>query len=132
MSGVDIFKMDVRQFNNIEIEIKTITKHMKPYNDKLKELKLKKKDLELKICDYMSQNEIDHCKLEDGSLTHQEKKTIVPLKKKDIKDIITNFFNNYYNDEFIKLSSLEKSDILFDFIYKENREFIEKSVLNRN
>lgn len=131
MSEIDIFKMNVRKFNSIEQEIKQITSQIKPYNDKLKELKSVKKELESIICSYMSSNEIDQCKLEDSSLIHKEKKSIVPLKKNDIKENITKFFNDNFNDRFIKLSSLEKSDLLFNFIYKENRIYNEKSTLDR-
>lgn len=131
MSDIDIFKMNVRQYNTIEDEIKSITLELKPYNEKLKNLKSSKKELETQICLYMQNNEINKCKLEDSSLIHKEQKTIVPLKKVDIKDSIAKFFNNNFNDKFIKLSSAEKADTLFNFIYKDSREFVEKSSLNR-
>tara|TARA_B100000886_G_C20385880_1_gene476024 strand:+ start:531 stop:932 length:402 start_codon:yes stop_codon:yes gene_type:complete len=131
MSNIDIFKMNVRKFNTIENEIKHISSEIKPYNEKLKELKTQKKDLEKIICSYMNENEIDQCKLEDSCLINKEKKSIIPLKKNDIKENIIKFFNDNFNDKFIKLSSLEKSDLLFNFIYKENRGYNEKYILDR-
>ena len=125
------FKLDVRKFNNIDTEIQGIITHIKPYNDKLKELKQQKKDLESQICNFMTSNDIDKCKLEDSSLIHQERKALVPLKQKDIKDSFTNFFEKHLDESFLKAKSDEKSELLFNFIYKENREYTEKNLLTR-
>lgn len=131
MSEVDIFKFDVRKYNNIELEIKQISQQIKPYNEKLKLLKIDKKTLESKICIYMNENNIDQCKLEDSSLVHNGKKNIIPLKKNNIKENIIKFFDNNFDDKFIKLNNLEKAELLFNYIYKENRDYIEKSILKR-
>lgn len=79
----------------------------------------------------MTSNDIDKCKLEDSSLVHQEKKALLPLKQKDIKDSFTNFFNKHFNDTFLHAKAEEKSDILFNYIYKENRDYSEKNILTR-
>lgn len=131
MSNIDIFKMNVRKYNDIEAEIKSLTCDVKPYNEKLKILKNSKKELENEICYYMSNNDIDQCKLEEGYLVHKEKKSIIPLKKKNIHETLNNFFKKNFDENFMKLSAAEKADKLFNFIYKDNREFLDKSSLNR-
>lgn len=131
MSDMEKFKLDVRKFNNIDTEIQGIITHIKPYNDKLKDLKQQKKELETQICNFMTSNDIDKCKLEDSSLIHQERKALVPLKQKDIKDSFTNFFEKHLDESFLKAKPGEKSELLFNFIYKENREYTEKNLLTR-
>ena len=131
MSDMEKFKLDVRKFNNIDTEIQTLMTHIKPHNEKLKVLRQQKKDLELQICEFMTSNDIDKCKLEDSSLIHQEKKALVPLKQKDIKDSFTNFFEKHLDDSFLKAKASEKSELLFNYIYKENREYSEKNTLTR-
>ena len=43
MTDMDKFKLDVRKFNNIDNEIQGLITHIKPFNQKLKELRLEKK-----------------------------------------------------------------------------------------
>lgn len=133
MSEVDTFKLEVRKFNNIDEEISKINKTIKPYQEKLKQLKQSKKELEGKICTFMLTNEIDQCKMEEGALVYEGKKAVVPLSKNAIKENILKFFKNESRkDSFKNGNDEEKSELLFNFIYdSENREYNDKSVLKR-
>ena len=129
-STIDHFKCDVRRFDSIDNEIKTITDKMKPLQTKLKELKQTRKTLEGTICSFMKTNEIGECKLEEGALLYKESKNVVPLSKEMIKDNIIKFFKDEYSDEFKKSSADEKANTLFKFVY-ENREYKENKSLKR-
>jgi hypothetical protein len=131
MTDIEVFKLDVRKFDNIETEIKSITKQMKPYQDKIKELKQQKQELQTTICGFMQTNEIGECKLQEGSLLFKESKGVVPLTKNSIKDNIFKFFQTESNKtEFKNANNEEKANLLFTYVY-ENREFKEKSSLKR-
>lgn len=129
-STIDHFKCDVRRFDTIDLEIKTINEKMKPLQNRLKELKQTKKTLESTICSFMETNEIAECKLNEGALLFKESKNVVPLSKEIIRFNIINFFKNYYNDDFKKYSAEEKAENLFKFVY-ENREYKENKTLKR-
>lgn len=129
-STIDHFKCEVRRFDNIDNEIKTINEKMKPLQSRLKELKQTKKSLENTICSFMETNEIAECKLSEGALLFKESKNVIPLSKETIRQNITNFFENKYDDEFKKYSAEEKAEILFKFVY-ENREYKENKTLKR-
>ena len=129
-STIDHFKCEVRRFDNIDSEIRTINEKMKPLQTRLKELKQTKKTLENTICSFMETNEIAECKLSEGALLFKESKNVVPLSKETVRQNIMKFFQNYYNDEFKKSSPEEKAESLFKFVY-ENREYKENKTLKR-
>jgi phosphoenolpyruvate carboxylase len=129
-STIDHFKCDVRRFDTLDTEIKTITDKIKPLQTRLKELKETKKTLESTICSFMETNEIAECKLSEGALLFKESKNVIPLSKESIRQNIIKFFQENYNDEFKKLNSEEKAEKLFKFVY-ENREYKENKVLKR-
>lgn len=129
-STIDHFKCDVRRFDSIDSEIRTINEKMKPLQFRLKELKESKKNLETTICSFMQTNEIAECKLSEGALLFKESKNVVPLSKEIIKQNIIKFFQEYYDDEFKKSSDDLKGDILFKFVY-ENREYKNNKTLKR-
>ena len=131
MSGIDIFKLDVRHFNTIDNEIKELNLKIKPMNEKIKSLKLSKKELEEKICKYMSINEIDQCELGDSILCNIESKKKQPLVQKTIKEIIFQFVKNELDNDFLKQDDEYKTDKIFNYIYKDNRTFVETHVLKR-
>lgn len=129
-SSIDHFKCEVRRFDTIDTEIKTINEKIKPLQSRLKELKQTKKSLETNICSFMQTNEIAECKLTEGALLFKESKNVVPLSKETIRLNIIKFFTDYYNDEFKKYNAEEKAEILFKFVY-ENREYKENKSLKR-
>lgn len=129
-STIDHFKCEVRRFDTIDSEIRTINDKMKPLQSRLKELKQTKKTLENTICSFMETNEIAECKLSEGALLFKESKNVVPLSKETIRQNIMKFFQDYYNDEFKKSSAEEKAESLFKFVY-ENREYKENKILKR-
>jgi len=129
-STIDHFKCDVRRFDTLDTEIKTITDKIKPLQTRLKELKETKKTLESTICSFMETNEIAECKLSEGALLFKESKNVIPLSKESIRQNIIKFFQENYNEEFKKLNSEEKAEKLFKFVY-ENREYKENKVLKR-
>jgi len=129
-STVDHFKCEVRRFDTIDTEIRTINEKMKPLQLRLKELKQTKKTLENTICCFMETNEIAECKLTDGALLYKESKNVVPLSKETIRQNIIKFFQENYDDEFKKSNAEEKAETLFKFVY-ENREYKENKTLKR-
>ena len=130
-TNIDHFKCDVRRFDTIDSEIKKINEQMKPLNSRLKELKTTRKTLENTICCFMETNEIAECKLADGSLLYKESKNVIPLSKEAIRQNIIKFFNENGNDDkFKRLSSEEKGQELFKYVY-ENREYKENRALKR-
>lgn len=127
---IDHFKCDVRRFDTIDSEIRTINEKMKPLQSRLKELKQTKKNLENTICSFMETNEIAECKLSEGALLYKESKNVIPLSKETIRINIIKFFKDNYSDEFKKLNAEEKAENLFKFVY-ENREYKENKTLKR-
>jgi hypothetical protein len=129
-SNIDSFKLEVRRFDAIDNEIKEINGKMKPFQERLKELKNTRKELENNICSFMETNEIGECKLQEGALLYKNSKNVIPLKKDTIKENIIKFFNDYDPSDFKGLSSEEKAEQLFKFVY-ENREYKENKQLKR-
>jgi hypothetical protein len=129
-STVDHFKCEVRRFDTIDSEIKTLNEKMKPLQNRLKELKQTKKTLENTICSFMETNEIAECKLSDGALLYKESKNVIPLSKDSIKLNMIKFFKDNYTDEFKKCNPEQKAEDLFKFVY-DNREYKENKTLKR-
>lgn len=129
-STINHFKCEVRRFDTIDTEIRSISDKMKPLQSRLKELKETKKTLENTICSFMETNEIAECKLSEGALLFKESKNVIPLSKESIRQNIIKFFLENYNEEFKKSNAEEKAETLFKFVY-ENREYKENKVLKR-
>ena len=129
-SNINSFKLELKRFDAIDNEIKEISGKMKPFQERLKELKNARKELENNICSFMETNEIGECKLQEGALLYKNSKNVIPLKKDTIKENIIKFFNDYDSSDFKGLSSEEKAEQLFKFVY-ENREYKENKQLKR-
>ena len=130
-SNIDHFKMEVRKFEQLEKEIKKLTVSIKPHQDKLKELKKQKSDLQTNICGFMKTNEIGECKLQEGALLFKESKSVVPLNKEMIRNNMLKYFKeNLKTEKFKQLSAEELTTELFNFVY-DNREYSEKTGLKR-
>lgn len=58
---VDFFKSEVREYEDIDSEIKSLNDKIKPIQQRIKELKAKKSHLQGNLCEFMSKNKIDAC-----------------------------------------------------------------------
>lgn len=58
---VDYFKVDVREYEDIDNEIRVLNEKIKPIQQKIKELKAKKSSLQGNLCEFMARNKIDAC-----------------------------------------------------------------------
>ena len=128
---LDFFRSEVREFDEIDSQIKAIKDKIKPLNAKVRELTKKKTELQSGICDFMSRNEIDACNLNSGKLEYKETKSTKPLTMGDIRDKIKVFFETRFNETFKSSSAEEKAETFYNFIYKEEREVTPKTVLRR-
>ena len=128
---VEVFKTEVREFDEIDAQIRAIREKIKPLNNKIKELTTAKNKLKTDICGFMASNEIDSCNMNTGKLQFKEKKAVKPISKGDIYDSMTTFFSTKYNDEFKTLDAADKATALHTFIYEENREYSDTQTLLR-
>lgn len=125
---IQFFKADVEKFNEIDSQIKTIKKQMKPLQDKLKELTKLKQEKQEEVLSFMKSNELDACNTDDSSFEVKSTKVTKPITKGDIYDRILKFFS----EEFKKVGSKDPEEIaknLHNFIYVDGREKEEKQVL---
>ncbi len=115
-------------FLKIDVEIKEINNKIKPLREKLKELKLEKKNAESHLIGLMDKVGVptllnkEHC----ATLDLKDKKVVQPVTKNLIKEKILSFFSNFIKtlDNFYEKSTEEKTELLYDYIYgKENRDF---------
>ena len=127
---VDHFKCDVRQFDDIDSQIKTIREQIKPLTARVKELMTKRKELQTGICSFMAENEIDACNLPSGKLEYKETKAVKPITKAYILEKLEDFFEKNYSDEFKKMNPEEKAGIIHAFIYTD-REYTPNTTLRR-
>lgn len=129
-SDINFFKCEVKEYDEIDAQIKKIRDTIKPLNEQIRELTKKKNSLQVGICNYMEKNEIDQCKLNTGKLEVKETKVVKPVTKASIYDKMNEFFQTKMTDEFMKLSSEDKARELHNFIYEE-REYNSKTCLRR-
>ena len=125
---IQFFKADVEKFNEIDTQIKTVKKQMKPLQDKLKELNKLKQEKQDEVLSFMKSNELDACNTDDASFEVKSSKVTKPITKGDIYDRILKFFS----EEFKKIGSKDPEEIaktLHNFIYVDGREKEEKQVL---
>lgn len=58
---INFFKIEVKEYNELDEEISSLTSQIKPLQAKVKELKAKKSELQGNICEFMAKNKIDQC-----------------------------------------------------------------------
>ena len=58
---INFFKIEVKEYNELDEEISNLTGQIKPLQAKVKELKAKKSELQGNICEFMAKNKIDQC-----------------------------------------------------------------------
>ena len=135
MEGVrgnrESFKKDLDKFREIDKKIKELNNRIDPLRKELRELNQKKLNHKQVICSFMDRNNIGKCEAPDNSsiVIYRKRKTIVPIKKDTIRDEIKRFFMTCNVREFNSLGADKKSEKIYDFIYKEDREYKYTDVL---
>jgi ParB-like chromosome segregation protein Spo0J len=123
-----LFKQEVSEFNKIESEIAEIKKKIKPYQDKIKELTKIKQEKQSEVLSFMKTNELDICNTDTGVLELKNKTVTKQITKAGIYDRLHHFFS-YDTDKISHMTPEEKARFLHNYIYIENREKAETSVL---
>jgi len=131
---IEIFRTDVKHFAQINKLINDTKQMMKPLQERLKQLKLEKAELEKEICITMEANDLKKAELPNNSgiLEYTVKQAIVPVSQKMIHDKMISFFESGPGSElaFNSKNYKDKGAALFDYIYgKQNREFIKKECI---
>lgn len=134
-NNVDLFRQQVNQFSELDKLIEDVKKQMKPYQQRLKELKNQRKEKEQTICNTMSVNNTEQLELRDGStLEYQVKKKMVPVTQKTLKEKMKDFFSEGPGSklDFNSKNSEQKGTELFLYIYgKQNRAYTETEAIKR-
>ena len=106
------FKSNVKQWIEIDDDIKTLT-------EALKARKKRKDELTPELMSFMSNYQINDLNTKDGQLKFSKTNVAKPLSKKYLMNRIGDFFKNY-----------DKGEEVVNFVY-ENREKEEKFKLRR-
>ena len=123
-----MFKNEVSEFNKIEHEISEIKKKIKPYQDKIKELIKIKQEKQTEVLSFMKSNELDICNTDTGVLELKNKTVTKQITKAGVYDRLYHFFS-YDINKISDMTIEEKARFLHNYIYVENREKAETSVL---
>jgi hypothetical protein len=125
----------VAQINELILETKDL---MKPYQERLKQLKFEKKELEKEICPNMEKYNCKVAEIENANgkveykVKYEVKQSMVPVTQKSLKEKMASFFKDGPGS-YISFNSKrpeDKGQELFDYIYaKENRKFVKKEEL---
>ena len=125
---MDFFKDTVLQFDEIDTLIKSTKQQIIPLSENLKILVTEKKKLQEELCTFMGSNELKICNYlpkndyVDRAIKYTKTTTSVPMSKQIIRDQLVQFFNNYDGEHFKTLSSADKGQELYNYIYeKEHR-----------
>jgi hypothetical protein len=132
--NLEVFKSDAKHFAQIDKLIGETKLMMKPFQERLKQLKAEKKELEKEICIVMEANDLKKAELPNNSgiLEYQVKQAMVPVTQKTVKEKMVSFFEEgpgselSFNSKNAKMKGLE----IHNYIYgKQNREFIKKETI---
>jgi hypothetical protein len=133
-TNIDTFAKElekVSQIDSMMIEIKNL---MKPLQDKLKQLKIEKKELEDILCPTMHINNFRKAELPDnkGYIEYKVRDAVVPINRKEIKDKMIEFYKEGPGSllNFNSKNPTDKGSEMYDYIYdKKNRQFTKKEEL---
>ena len=107
-------------------EFAELSKTIKIIQEKLKILNKKKKELYKDVIPKLKTNNVTKCNLSFGTLKVLTTKRKIQPTKVSIKEKYLSFYNTVGREEsFIKGSPLEKSQIIYNYIYVENLEIKE-------
>ena len=112
-------------------EYAEISKTIKTTQEKLKILNKKKKELYKIVLPKLKTNNISKCNLPFGTLKVTKTKRKVTPNKVSMKDRYIAFFNTRALDQdYTQGTPEEKASILFNYIYVDNIEVKEESVIS--
>jgi hypothetical protein len=112
-------------------EYAEISKTIKITQEKLKVLNKKKKELYKVVVPKLRTNNVTKCNLPYGTLKVVKSKRKVTPNKVSMKDKYISFFNTKAMEpEFISATAEEKAQMLFNYIYVDNIEIKEESVIS--
>ena len=122
------------EINDVTEKVKEyadISKTIKITQEKLKILNKKKKELYKIVLPKLKINNVTKCNLPYGTLKLTKSTRKVTPNKVSMKERYIAFYNTRALDEdFIRGNPGEKSDILFKFIYIDNIEIKEESIIS--
>ena len=126
--------MAEEEINEVTEKVKEyaeISKTIKITQEKLKVLNKKKKELYKIVIPKLKSNNVTKCNLPFGTLKVIKTKRKVTPNKVSMKDRYISFYNTRALDEdFVRGTPEEKSEILFKFIYIDNIEIKEESSIS--
>jgi len=127
------FSKNVKMFDSVTNEICELTQKIKPLNSTLKQLKIRKSEIQGNICEYMCNNNIDTCNMRaGGTLVYKETKSYKTLSSNDIKENIMNYFHDHpdlYGPGGVK--STEFASHFIQYVFSNNREINVKTSINK-
>ncbi len=132
--NVDNFTKELKKVAQIDALISETKDMMKPFQERLKQLKFERKELEKEICPTMEKNDLKKAELPNnsGTIEYKVKQAMVPITQKGIKEKMVLFFKEGPGSHlnFNSKKTDEKGLELFNYIYgKQNRQFIKKEEL---
>jgi hypothetical protein len=112
-------------------EYAEISKTIKTTQEKLKILNKKKKELYKIVLPKLKTNNISKCNLPFGTLKVTKTKRKVTPNKVSMKDRYISFFNTRATEQdYLQATPEEKASMLFNYIYVDNIEIKEESVIS--
>jgi len=131
--ALKIFTNCSKQIAQIDLIILETKNLMKPMQDKIKQLKIEREELEKELFPCMKTFNLDLIELPDkGLIEYKVKQAVIPVTQKTIKERMIHFFREGPGSQigFNSLFFYEKGEEMFNYIYaKKNRQFIEKKQL---
>lgn len=132
--NIDLFTKELKKVAQIEALIKETKELMKPFQERLKQLKFEKKELEKNICPTMEKNDLKKAELPNniGVIEYKVTQAIVPITQIGIRGRMSAFFKEGPGSliSFNSKSVEEKAQELYDYIYgKNNRTYVKKEAL---
>mgnify|MGYP001238453693 FL=1 len=116
-----IFKSSVKEIEDLEETIKTT-------RDRLKLLNTRKKTLQSNIKVYMQKHEVAQVITKNKKIVRTTSRRTTPIKKKDLRENIINFFKNINMDSFNRLSSEQKTDQLLEYLNNQRKVTISDNI----
>ena len=122
--NLEIFRTDVSNYTELDDRISEISKQLEPLRKTLTELKKERISLKTGICKFMDINSINVCSIKDngGVLKYQKRTRPVPINEQYIRKQLTNFFKSEKGRNINSFTTQEKTEMVYSYIYKENRE----------
>jgi hypothetical protein len=108
-------------------EYAELQKTIKITQEKLKVLNKKKKELYKEVVPRLKTTNITKCNLPFGTLKVVKTKRKIMPSKVTMKDKYISFFNSAFDEHFVGLSSEEKAEMMYRYIYIDNIEYKEES-----